>query len=278
MTLEEALTPPQALNPEAAAEPAPEATPASEEQPAQPEPQAPEAPQEDEAKAEAPEVKEEKVPRAQRRIQDLSHQLKEAKEQLAQAQTPTWDFAQPTTEVDARTQYESGEITLEDYLQQRERQVLATSQLQTQAQIAALKAEREEEKFWTSFEVDTAKLEKSNPKFDPDNKEQFDQEYVDELSSLYVESFKDRIQTAPKLSEWVARIEKLRAKAEAAGQAASSATLADQAAQAAVGGESGTPPKAPSGKEALKQKALQTGSKEDMMAFFKEDAKRFTSR
>jgi hypothetical protein len=275
--LERALTPLETL-PQAEVAPAPDSPSQSE-----PAATAPEVEQASpEVSTDTQEVTAEETPRsprAERRIQDLSKQLRDAKaladEQASQLQSLTQGFA-PVMEVDDKALYESGEITLEDYLARRDAKVMGASTLAAQAEVAKLHQTIKEKEFWQEFETDATRLEAANPRFNPSS-DQFDQEYVDELSQLYLESFgrtPEDIARAPKLSKFVSSIEKMRIKAENQGRAASTATLAQQASEMSVSGSSSEQPTTTTTRESLRERWLQTGSREDMEAFFKEDARR----
>ena len=275
LTLEQALTPTE-TQPAVAGATTPDSPSQSEEQaPSQEHAATTEA--STEASAESSQETTPSSPRAERRIHDLSRQLKEAKQQLQEQESQLSSLsgytAQP--EADDKTLYESGEITLEDYLARRDGKVMGAAQLAAQAEVARLQQHIQEKEFWNEFEADARSLESANPRFNPTS-DQFDQEYVDELSKLYLESFgrtPQDIARAPKLSQFVGSIEKMRLKAESQGRAASTATLAEQAGQMSVGGSASESPPATTTKESLKERWLTTGDPKDMEAFFREDAR-----
>ena len=258
---EEELQPQASLN-EAEVTETPD-QPQTADEPTTDEPQVAESPS-----TEADGSEDKKPSRAQRKIGDLTRQLKaaqEEKEALRQQQEAYAFYNQTPTAEDPWKAYESGEITME----QLQKVVQTTSQQSAQfaAQVEAqkLRAELAEKEFWGNMEKDVRELESSNPIFNPTSAE-FDAEYVEELSQLYTEAYgKDTqsLQKAPKLSTFVSRIEKLRARAEEQGVSRSSAQLAEQAAQGAVIGTGGSVSSKGSSKEALKQKGMQSGDFKD---------------
>lgn len=180
----------------------------------------------------------EKPTRAQRRISELTRELKEAKAQAEAraAQAQATDFFSQTPEQDPWQQYESGEITMDQLKQVVSETSRGSAEFAAQKEMAKLRQELAEREFWGSLESDIRQMEATNPKFNPKSPD-FDEEYVEELSELYKDAYGKDVQSlmrAPKLSQFVSRIEKLRAKAEAAGVERSSAQLAQQAAEGAV--------------------------------------------
>ena len=206
--------------------------------------------------------------RAQRRIGDLSRQLREAqeeKERLKQQQEAYNFYNQQPQATNPWEQYENGEITMEQLQKVVQQTSQQSAEFAAQKEAQKLRMELAEKEFWSNMESDVRKLESSNPVFNPSAAE-FDSEYVEELSQLYTEAYGKDIQSlqkAPKLSAFVSRIEKLRQRAEEQGVSRSSAQLAEQAAQGAVIGTGGAVANKGNSKEALKQKGLQTGDFKD---------------
>jgi hypothetical protein len=251
---------PQAENEQPEPQPTVEPSPAQEDQVAA----------QEEVQETAPESSD-KPNRAQRRISDLSKQLKEAQAERArlEAESQARDFfnQQPGTS-DPWEQYQNGEITMDQLKTVVQQTASSSAEFAAQKEAAKLRAELAEKEFWANTEKDVRELESSNPVFNPSSPE-FDAEYVDELSQLYTEAYgKDvqSLQRAPKLSTFVSRIEKLRKKAEEQGVVRSSAQLAEQAAQGAVIGTGGAVQSKGNSRDALIQKGKQTG---DFKDFFK---------
>lgn len=237
-------------------EPTVEPTPVQEQEPVAPAEPAEEAPQ-----------VEAKPTRAQRRISDLTGKLKEAQQREAQLQalTDSQNILGAQQGQDPWQAYDNGEITMDQLksVVQNESRSSATFAAQVEAQ--KLRQELAEKEFWGGFESDVHALEAQNPRFNPSSPE-FDQQYVEELSQLYLEAYGNdpqRLMKAPKLSQFVSKIDRMRSRAEAEGQSRSSAQLAEQAAQGAVVGTGAPVSNKGNSREALKQQALQTRNFKD---------------
>jgi hypothetical protein len=245
----EELQPQEAQNPELEQQPAEQPSPVVHEEAAAQEPT--------EAMSE-----ENKGGRAQRRISDLSHELREAKEEAdryrQQAEAKAWYSEQSAPPQDPFQQYEDGNITME----QLKQAVFQTSELASKKEAALIRQELAEKEWQTELKAEVQRLEAANPRFNPASSE-FDGEYVKELSDLYKEAYGANMLKAPPLSKFVARIEKLRTKALDEGVERSSAQLAEQASQSAVVG-SGSPPKGGVTGRDLIERGKQSGDFNDL--------------
>lgn len=247
---------PQALNEQPEQAPTEQPSPADEQEPVAA----------TQAETEQPEEKPAKENRAQRRISDLTKQLKEAKarEEQLQALTSSQDILGAPA-IDPWQQYHEGEITLDQLKGLVETSSRSSAQFAAQVEAQKLRQELAEKEFWGGFEADVHQMEAQNPRFNPSSPE-FDQQYVEELSQLYLDAYgkePNRLMQAPKLSQFVSRIERMRARAEAEGQSRSSAQLAEQAAQGAVIGTGAPVATKSTAKESLKAEGLRTGNFRD---------------
>lgn len=175
--------------------------------------------------------------RAQRRISDLSKNLRESQaenERLRAEQLEAQRFySEMNQSSDPFEQYQSGELTF-DQLKQAVNQ---TAEFASQKEVEKLRRELAQKSYLNDLEADSIKLERENPKFNPDSPE-YDEEYVAEMAALYKSAYMGK-PDAPKPSQFVASMEKLMSRAEAKGRETSSAELAQQVAQGAVtGGQS----------------------------------------
>lgn len=194
--------------------------------------------------------------RAQRRISDLSRQLKEERQQRQMTQEQANEFfANATQPADPWQAYQDGNITIDQLREVVKKEATQTASFEAQKEAQKLRQELAEVEYWRGLDADVRQLEAKHPKFNY-NSPEYDAEYVDELSKLYADTFgRDTasLMKAPKLSDFVGRIEKLRSKAEAQGVEKSSAQLAQQAAEGAVIGTTGSKQTKRSGQDLVEE-------------------------